>query len=177
MRRLVIVAAVVVAGVIAATAFIGIARADNPAHFHSTMTFPDYLCGFHGTSTWVTVDNFRIAASGAHEDPGRLTQTFVADNGRGVVIMSDAGLLTFQPPVFNADGSGSQIATTEGLDNKTQALNGPILEQCTGRAQFTFFFDASGNLTSISAVDLAGPGNNLTGLPDCTVIGPYLAGA
>jgi hypothetical protein len=182
MRRLAYLAAVAVAVAVAATTlavtrFTGVARADNPAHFHSTFTFPDTLCGFNGTSTFVTIDNFRIAASGAHEDPGRLTQTFVADNGRGVVISWDAGLLIFYPPVLNADGTTTQVAVTDGLDAKTQALQGPVLEQSTGRAQITFIYDANGNLISISAVALAGPEQNLSGMPDCGVISPYLASA
>jgi YD repeat-containing protein len=177
MRRAFILTAVVLALVAAATTFVGVTRADNRAHYHATAMFPDFLCGFHGTTTFVTVDNFRLAPNGTHYDPGQLKQTFVADDGRGLVITWDAGLLIFYPPIVNADGTATQVAVTDGLDVKTQALNGPVLEQSTGRAQITFTFDASGNLTSITAVALAGAENNLTGMPDCSVVGPYLASA
>jgi hypothetical protein len=39
----------------------------------------------------------------------------------------------------------------------------------------TEVFDATGNLVSFNAP--AGPNPNLTGEPDCSVVGPYVAGA
>ncbi len=182
MRRLVflaVVATIVVAAAttLAATMFTGVVKAANPGHFHGTFTFPDTLCSFNGTTTLVVVDNFGVKASGAHYDAGRLTQTFIADNGRGVVITYDAGLLYFYPPIANADGTTTQVFTSDGLNVKTQALGGPVLQQSTGRARVTEVLDASGNVISVSAVALAGPEQNLTGLPDCSVVGPYLAGA
>jgi len=37
--------------------------------------------------------------------------------------------------------------------------------------------DADGNFVSFTVVSLSGQNPNLTGEPDCSVVGPYLAGA
>jgi hypothetical protein len=137
---------------------------------------PDTLCGFNGTTVLSTVDNFGSNSAGSSWDFGYVKQTYTADNGCGVVITWDAGRLVFEPPIANADGTTTQVASTQGLNVKTQALRGPLLQQSTGNAQITFVFDADGNLLSISAIT-KGPESNVTGQPDCSVIWPYLAGA
>jgi hypothetical protein len=172
---IVVVAALIVAGV--TLRFVNVAQASSPGHFHETDTFPDMLCGFSGTTVLITVDNFGSKASGATYDSGRFEQIFTADNGHSVKLTYDAGRLVFYPRVMNADGTMTQIAVTDGLNIKTQAVNGPVLQQSTGRARFTFVSDADGSTISFTAVALAGPENNLSGAEDCSVIGPYLAGA
>jgi hypothetical protein len=173
------VVAVVIAAAVGGVALLrlgGVAQASSGGHYDGTFTFPDSLCGFDGTTTLFVRDNFGTPVHGGSYDSGQLRQTFVADNGRGVVIMVDAGRLVFDPPIANPDGTTTFIFHSTGQDNKTQALNGPVLEQSTGNAVFTEVVDANGNIVSFSAVS-TGQGNNLTGLPDCSVVGPYLAGA
>jgi hypothetical protein len=169
------VVALIVAGV--TLRFVGIAKAGSPGHYHATATFPDWLCGISGTSVLITVDNYGTQKDGATYDSGRFEQIFTADNGRSVKVTYDAGRLVFYPSVTNADGTTTTIAVTDGLNIKTQATNGPVLQQSTGRAQFTWVSDANGNTISFTGVALAGPENNVSGLEDCSVIGPYLTGA
>jgi hypothetical protein len=171
----VVVIAVVGIGVMARP--FSVAHAAHPSHFFGSVTFPDNLCGFNGTTTLFTRDNFGVPNDGGSYDSGQLKQTFIADNGRGVRIFWDAGRLQFYPPVTNSDGTTTIAALTSGQNARTQAVNGPVLEQSTGRAEFIQVDDANGNPISFTAIALAGPENNLTGAPDCSVIGPYLAGA
>jgi hypothetical protein len=91
--------------------------------------------------------------------------------------MFTAGFTKWAAPVQNPDGTTTQVATGSGLNVKTQAVGGPVLEQGAGLVQATFIFDSQGNVLSVSVVALAGPNPNLTGLPDCGIVGPYLAGA
>jgi hypothetical protein len=169
---------VVAIGVGVLTRTTGIAHAANSYHSHyfGNDTFPDYLCGFSGTTTLFTRDNYRVPENGGSVDTGQVKQTFIADNGRGVVIMWDAGRLQFKPPVTNPDGTTTIVIETSGQNIKTQALNGPVLETGTGRAEFIEVFDADGNPISFTPIALSGPENNLTGAADCSVVGPYLAG-
>ena len=81
------------------------------------------------------------------------------------------------PDVYNPDGSFSFTAVEDGLSAKTQALRGPVLEQSTGRVFLTYYFDADGNFISMTIDSTTGPQNNVTGEPDCSIIGPYLAGS
>jgi hypothetical protein len=173
MRRLpCLVATAAVAAVLA-----GGAGAADPGHFSGGFTFPETLCGFDGTNTVLVLDNFGSLPGGASYDAGRLIESFIADNGRGVTISYDAGHEYNAPPVANPDGTATVVFTYSGLDVKTQAIGGRVLEQGTGRVQVTVVLDATGNVLSVSVVALAGPNPNLTGAPDCSVIGPYLAGA
>jgi hypothetical protein len=48
-----------------------------------------------------------------------------------------AGLLYFDAPVANADGTTTQGITSDGQNVKTQALHGPVVEQGAGRIQVT----------------------------------------
>jgi hypothetical protein len=79
-------------------------------------------------------------------------------------------------PIFISDGTVTKVDTFTGLDALRQAVNGPVLELGSGDIQVTLMFDSSGNLLSVSVVALGGPNPNLSGAPDCSVIGPYLAG-
>jgi hypothetical protein len=179
-KRALLAAAVVVIALIAIGVMVRpmtIAHAAQPGHYFGTVTFADNLCGFNGTTTLFTRDNFGVPNGGGSYDSGQLKQTFIADNGRGVVIFWDAGRLEFYPPVANADGTSTIVALTSGQNVKTQALNGPVLEKSTGRAEFIEVDDADGNPISFTGIQLAGQENNLTGAPDCGVISPYLAGA
>jgi hypothetical protein len=152
----------------------GVAAAST--HFGGRISFRDTLCGFGGTTTFSTEDNFGTLAGGGTYDNGRFVQTFIADNGRGVQTDYSGGHGVFSPPVSNADGTFTQTLTASGLDVLTKAVNGPVLEHGAGRVQVTFILDAQGNTISTSAVALSGNQPNLTGAPDCTVIAPYLAG-
>jgi len=173
MRRL----AYLVATAAAAAVLAGAAGAADPGHFSGSFTSPDTICGFDGTNTVLVLDNFGSLPGGASYDAGRLIETFIADNGRGVAISYDAGREYNAPSVTNPDGTTTRVFTYSGLDVKTQAVGGRVLEQGTGRIQVTVVLDATGNVLSFSVVALAGPNPNLTGAPDCSVIGPYLAGA
>lgn len=156
---------------IAALLVPGTAAANNSIQGH-TETFRDTLCGFTGTTTIVNtteqVDGSMFI--------GRFVQTFVADNGRGVTITFDAGNFKVGPTVTNPDGTSSFVAIEDGVNGSTQALNGPLLEQSTGRIQVTVTLDANGEATSVAVVPLAGPSNNTTGEPNCAVIAPWLGG-
>ena len=152
------------------------AAAADPTHSAQQFSFPDTLCGFSGTTQLLILDNFGSLPRGATYDSGRLVQTFTASNGRGVRITYDAGHEYNEPPILNADGTTTQVDLFHGLNALTQAVNGPVLEHGSGIVQVTLVFDANGNLLSVSAIAIAGPNPNLTGAPDCSVIGPYLAG-
>ena len=150
--------------------------AADPTHLVQQFSFPDTMCGFTGTTQFLIIDNFGSLPGGATYDSGRLVQTFTADNGRGVKITYDAGHEYNEPPVVNADGTTTQVDLFKGLNAMTQAANGPVLEHGSGIVQVTLTFGPNGSLLSVSAIAVAGPNPNLTGAPDCSVIGPYLAG-
>jgi hypothetical protein len=153
------------------------AGASAATHLGGTFTFPSRMCGFRGTSTLEVVDNFGVKADGSSFDSGRLVETFAADNGRGVRVAWDAGHEYNAPPVTNADGTTSYVFEFSGLNAKVWSLDVGLLEQGSGRIQVTEVDDADGNPVSLSVVALAGPNPNLSGSPDCSVIGPYLAGS
>lgn len=154
----------------------GAGEAAASQHFRGTISFPDTLCGFSGITTFSTQDNFGSLANGGTYDNGRMIQTFTADNGRAVELDYDAGHAVFSPLVPNPDGTFTQVLTASGLNVLTKAVNGPVLEHGSGRGQVTFVVDADGNTISVSAIALSGDQPNLTGAPDCSVIGPYLGG-
>jgi hypothetical protein len=93
-----------------------------------------------------------------------------------VIIKYDAGHIYNAAPIFNSDGTVTKVAKFSGLNALTQAINGPVLELGSGEIQLTEIFGSSSNLLPFSVVALAGPNPNLTGAPDCSVVGPYLAG-
>jgi hypothetical protein len=174
MRRLVTLFAIVG---IALLGHAATASAADPTHSVSQVTFPDTMCGFSGTSTWFAIDNYGTLPDGATYDSGRLQQTFVANNGRGVIISYDSGHLYNAPPVLNSNGTVTMVQKFTGLDVKTQAINGPVLQHGAGIVQLTWVLDSAGRVVSLSVVALAGNNPNLSGAPDCSVVGPYLAGA
>jgi hypothetical protein len=162
---------------LAATAAAVAAVASAATHFGGTFTFPSRVCGFKGISTLEVVDNFGGKPGGSSFDSGRLVETFLADNGRGVRIGWDAGHEYNAPPVTNADGTTTYVFEYSGLNAKVWAADGGLLEQGSGRIQITAIIDPNGDVVSFSVAALAGPNPNLTGFPDCSVIGPYLAGS
>jgi hypothetical protein len=125
------------------------------------------LCGFTGTSYWV-FDFSNGPAVGGHS-----VRTFVGDNGRGVKITYQAGVLKVLSTVTYPDGSSSVTLVEHGAVFKTEALGGPLLEQSTGRVVFTLYLDPSGNFVSQTVDSATGPEN--ASAPDCSIIGPYLA--
>lgn len=175
-RRTRIVSGVATWAVVAAGAGTMHVAAAEPTHVVHQLTFPDTMCGFIGTTQFLIIDNFGSLPGGATYDSGRLVQTFTADNGRAIRITYDAGHEYNEPPIVNADGTTSEIDLFSGLDALTQAVNGPVLEHGSGIVQVTLVFDANGHVLSASAIAIAGPNPNLTGAPDCSVIGPFLAG-
>jgi hypothetical protein len=140
---------------------------------------PDTMCGFTGTSYWVWnllgYPDGQPTGNGSSIVAGQIVQTFVADNGRGVKITYGGGGESIGPTVYYPDGSSSITVVAAGLNVKTQALGGALLEQSTGRLTYTYYFDANGDFVSLTIDSAAGPENNLTGAPDCSVIGGYLA--
>lgn len=154
------------------------AAARNASHDVENFTVsPDTMCGFTGTSHWVIHITSVPTGKGSTVKAGQIIQSFVADTGRGLKISFDAGVFIAGPTVYNPDGSSSFTAVEDGLSAKTQALNGPLLEQSTGRVFITYYFDANGDFVSQTIDSTTGPQNNTTGEPDCSVIAPYLAGA
>lgn len=154
------------------------AAAANASHDVEQFTVsPDTMCGFAGTSDWLVRATSVPTGNGSTVNAGRIVQTFVADNGRGVNITFDAGVFKPGPNVYNPDGSFSFTAVEDGLSAKTDALRGPLLEQSTGRVFITYYFDANGDFVSLTIDSTTGPQNNVTGEPDCSVIAPYLAGS
>jgi len=162
---------------VALVAHAGPASAADPTHSVSEVTFPDTMCGFGGTSHWFAIDNYGTLPDGARYDSGKVVQTFVANNGRGVIISYDSGHVYTAAPIFNSDGTVTVVQKFTGLDVKPQAINGPVLQHGAGIVQLTFLFDSTGGLLSLSVLALAGNNPNLSGAPDCSVVGPYLAGA
>jgi hypothetical protein len=145
------------------------AAADPTKSAHGIDIISPYtLCGFTGTLT--EVFDFGPGPAGA----GMEIRTFVADNGRGVKITYQAGNLKALSTVTYPDGSSAVTLVEDGSVFKTQALGGPVLEQSTGRAIFTAYFDPSGNFVSQTVDSTSGPEN--ASAPDCSIIGPYLAG-
>jgi hypothetical protein len=138
---------------------------------------PDTMCGSTGTSAWVFNLTSGPVGNGSSFVAGPIVQTFVADNGRGVKLTYDDGVVRIGPTVHYPDGSTSITVIEGGLNVKAQALGGPLLEQSTGRLTYTFYFDANGDFVSLVIDSATGPQNNVTGAPDCSVIGPYLAGS
>lgn len=138
---------------------------------------PDTLCGFTGTSDWLFDLTGVPTGNASFVNAGSIVQTFMADNGRGVTISYDRGVFISGPPVVYPDGSSSFTATESGLDVKTQALGGALLEQSTGYLTITYYFDANDNFIDATIDSTAGPQNNTTAAPDCSVISPYLAGS
>jgi hypothetical protein len=105
------------------------AVATDPGHFRGQFTFADTMCGSTGTTTWSVNDNYGAKADGSSWDAGFLTQTFIADNGRGVLLSYDAGREYNAPAVTSADGTTTLVFVYSGLNLKTQALDGPMLQQ------------------------------------------------
>jgi hypothetical protein len=167
--------AALLAGAIGATALA--VGASAATHVTGDFVFPDVVCGISVQHEVQFIDNFGSKADGSSFDAGRLVETFTAANGRGVKITFDAGHEENAALVNNPDGTTTQVFTFAGLNALTQAVGGPVLEQGSGRVRVTEVFDATGNLVSFNVVALAGPNPNLTGAPDCSVVGPYLAGA
>jgi hypothetical protein len=153
------------------------AGASAATHIAGDFVFPDEVCGISVMHEVHFIDNFGSKADGSSFDAGQVVETFTAANGRGVKITFDAGLEENAAPINNPDGTTTLVFTYSGLDVKTQAVGGPVLEQGTGRIQVTVVLDATGNLVSFNVAVLAGPNPNLTGAPDCSIVGPYLAGA
>lgn len=150
------------------------ALASSPQHITGQFSFADHICGFAGTSYVSFIDNFKTYPDGTTTDTGRVDQKFTADSGRAITI-TFAGLEYFAPPQPNLDGSSTYVATFDGSQTKVQAVNGGMLQQNAGRIQTTAVIAADGTLLSFTVQILAGPNPN-PGLPDCTVVGPYLAG-
>lgn len=171
MKRVILVAAASIGLAVvpaAATAAVDNDRLD--------VTFPDSLCGFDGSSHYVGIDNWGSRKDGSSSDAGRLSQTFIADNGRGVIV-SFAGHQVGEPPVGNPDGTTTYVYRYYGSQMLTKALGGAVLQQNAGRVDVTVVMDeATHQLISINADAVAGLNPNTTGMPDCSVIGPYLAG-
>ena len=181
MRKFVLVAVAPVfaamAVTLALTTSMGVAKANPPGHIKGSFTFSETLCGFSGIDTVDVLDNFGAKNDGSSYDSGSLSETFVADNGRGVTITYDAGHEYNAPPINNTDGTTTIVYTYSGMNAKTKAIDGPVLEQGSGRVQVTVIYAANGDAISVSVVSLSGQNPNLSGQPDCSVIAPYLAGA
>lgn len=146
-------------------------------HLRVDFSKPDTLCGFTGITDWSGIGNFGTFSDGGTYVNGRLVQTFTADNGRAVEIDYDAGHEVFSPATANGDGTFTQTVTASGLDVRTKAVGGPVLEQGSGRIVLQLTEDAYGHTLSVTPISVSGPNPNLTGAPDCSVIGPYLAGS
>jgi hypothetical protein len=154
-----------------------VASAGNASRFVQKFTIPgDNLCDFSGTSYWLFSLTGVPTGNSSFVNAGSIVQTFIADNGRGVTISYDRGVFTSGPTVVYPDGSSSFTATEAGLDIKTQAVGGPLLQQSTGYLTITYYFDANDNFIDATIDSTSGPQNNTTAAPNCSVIGPYLAG-
>jgi hypothetical protein len=152
------------------------AGAADPTHLSGSFTIPnDTMCGFAGTSHLQFIDNFGSSANGSSYDSGQFIQTFIASNGRGVVV-SFAGHEYNAPPVHNADGTTTLVFFYSEAQNKIQALGGGILQMNAGRVEVTVVLAPDHTLLSLSVVVLAGNNPNPGMVDNCSVIGPYLAG-
>jgi hypothetical protein len=158
-----------------------VAGASDSRYVEKYMVPADTVCGFTGTSYWVWnllgFPDGKPTGNGSGLIAGSIDQTFLADNGRGVKFTYVAGNVRMAPTVYYPDGSSSITVIADGLNVKTQAVGGPVLEQSTGRLTYTFSFDQNGDFVSITIDSASGPQNNVTGAPDCSVVGPYLAGS
>ena len=150
------------------------AFASAPQHITGQFSFPDNICGFAGTSFVSFIDNFKTYDDGSTTDTGRVYQEFTAASGRAITI-TFAGLESFAAPQPNDDGTTTYVATFDGSQTKVQAVNGGMLQQNAGRIRTIAVVAADGTLLSFTLQVLAGPNPN-PGLPDCAVVGPYLAG-
>jgi hypothetical protein len=165
----------------AVAAVLFVARPASAAtHLSGNFEFPGSLCGFAGTYQVQFIDNFGSTADGSSWDAGQIHEAFTANNGRGVTIDFADGRVVNLPAVVNADGTMTLVSVYSGSQFKIQAINGPVLQQNTGRLRVTAVVAPDGSLLSFSVEVLAGPNPNTSGdenSPDsCSVIGPYLAG-
>ena len=151
--------------------------ASASTHLSGDFVIPQFFCGISVQDEVRYVDNYGTKPDGSSSDSGYVNETLTAANGRAVVIKYDAGRAENAPPVNNPDGTTTFVSTYSGLNAKTQIVGGPVLEQGSGRIQWTLVLDADGNTVSSSIISLSGQNPNLTGQPDCSVVGPYLAGA
>jgi hypothetical protein len=152
------------------------AGAADPTHLSGSFTIPhDTMCGFAGTTSVQFIDNFGASPNGSSYDSGQLIQTFIADNGRGVVV-SFAGHEYNAPPVHNPDGTTTLVFIFSEAQNKVQILGGGILQMNAGRVEVTAVLAPDHSLLSLSVVVLAGNNPNPGMIDNCSVIGPYLAG-
>jgi hypothetical protein len=154
-----------------------VAGASASTHLSGDFVIPQSFCGVDVQDEVQYVDNYGTKADGTSSDSGYIHETLTAANGRAVEIKYGAGHEENAAPVTNPDGTTTFVATYSGLNAKTQIVGGPVLEQGSGRIQWTLVLDADGNTVSSSIVSLSGQNPNLTGEPDCSVVGPYLAGA
>jgi hypothetical protein len=153
------------------------AGASASTHLAGDFVVPSFFCGINVQDEVQYIDNYGTKSDGSSSDSGYIDETLTAPNGRAVEIKYGAGHEENAPPVYNSDGTTTFVATYSGLNAKTQIVGGPVLEQGSGRVQWTLVLDADGNVVSSSIISLSGQNPNLTGEPDCSVVGPYLAGA
>jgi hypothetical protein len=153
------------------------AGASASTHLAGDFVIPQFFCGINVQDEVQYVDNYGTKADGTSSDSGYINETLTAANGRAVTIKYGAGHEENAAPVSNPDGTTTFVSTYSGLNAKTQIVGGPVLEQGSGRIQWTLVLDADGNAVYSSIVSLSGQNPNLTGEPDCSVVGPYLAGA
>jgi hypothetical protein len=129
--------ALVLAGALALTiAASGGASAAGPIvneHNRSTGTIRDHVCGIRGTSTFRSVDNFKLYANGTFRETIWFRVLFTADNGKSVVIFSAGQVSGPADPVQNADGTITFINTFKGLPEKLSIAGGPTLSRDAGR--------------------------------------------
>jgi hypothetical protein len=103
-------------------------------HSSATETFPDTVCGIHGTTTVSTVDNFKLYADNTFLDTAVFHTVFTADNGKSVMIFAAVQTSGPADPIQNADGTVTFVTTYKGLPEKLSIPGGPTLSLDAGTA-------------------------------------------
>ena len=145
MGRPVLVRVLLVAFVTALVVFPAPALAAQPIeqfHDHFTDSFSDEICGIPVDVDVVVTDNFFLYADGTFKDTSSFKQTFTnPENGQSVVL-SSAGQVTGPPPVVDEEaGTITFLVSYQGLPEKIQTAQGPVLLRDAGLITFADTFD------------------------------------
>ena len=111
-------------------------------HDHFTDSFSDELCGIPVDAVVVVTDNFSLFADESFMDRSSFRGTFTnPENGKSIVI-SSAGLVSGPAPIVDEEaGTITFLTSFNGLPEKIQTKNGPVLLRDAGFVTFEDTFD------------------------------------
>jgi hypothetical protein len=180
MRALPLAIVTVLACVTAAT---GLAAGSTKVE-HFSVTVPDDVCGFSGTTHKYGTSVFRDTGNGTFFASGTFFAVFTADNGKSATLQFAGPSRQMSPPVIDEQAGTVTITTTYGgLFEKLSITRGPTLTRDAGIVTWVQVFEYTGDpndplgvLVSNSFPLLHGPHPDLlSGFSVfCDVLTPYL---